>query len=283
MYIEYSKGKGIWGKLNMDYVQPNEVVRSIADAGEIRGKLARSDILLKAILSGVFLGFATTLAFTGSTQTGFDLVGAIIFPAGFVMVILLNLELVTGSFAIMPIAKLRGKTTMTLLIRNITWAFIGNLIGSLFYGILFSISVTKFGNVTDSLLIDKIIQVAETKTVLYKAMGTEGMVVLFVNALLCNWMVTMGAVMSFTSKATIGKIAAMWLPIFVFFAQGFEHAVVNMFVIPTAMMIGADISFGDWWLWNQIPVTIGNLISGVFFTGFTLHWITRDAKTSSFN
>lgn len=82
--------------------------------------------------------------------------------------------------------------------------------------------------------------------------------------------------MAFTSKATIGKIAAMWLPVFIFFAQGFEHAVVNMFVIPAAMMVGADIGFGDWWLWNQIPVTIGNFISGFLFTGWALHYVTKE-------
>src|SRR5699024_11256235 len=97
---------------------------------------------------------------------------------------------------------------------------------------------------------------------------------------LCNWMVTTGVVMNFTSKSTIGKIAAMWLPVFIFFAQGFEHAVVNMFVIPAAMMLGADISFSDWWLWNQIPVTIGNFISGFLLTGLTLHVVRSEEHTS---
>jgi formate transporter len=64
----------------------------------------------------------------------------------------------------------------------------------------------------------------------------------------------------------------MWLPILIFFAQGFEHAVVNMFVIPAGMILGADISMADWWLWNQIPVLIGNLVSGVLFTGFALYY-----------
>jgi len=54
-----------------------------------------------------------------------------------------------------------------------------------------------------------------------------------------------------------------------------------MFIIPTAMMIGADISFADWWLWNQIPVTIGNLISGILFTGLALHLITKSQKSSN--
>ena len=48
--------------------------------------------------------------------------------------------------------------------------------------------------------------------------------------------------MAMTSKSTLGKIVAMWLPIMMFFAQGFEHAVVNMFVIPAGMMLGADVT-----------------------------------------
>ena len=33
-----------------------------------------------------------------------------------------------------------------------------------------------------------------------------------------------------------------WMPIFIFFAQGFEHSVVNMFIIPTGMMMGAKVT-----------------------------------------
>ncbi len=52
--------------------------------------------------------------------------------------------------------------------------------------------------------------------------------------------------------------------------MGFEHAVVNMFLIPTAMLMGAKISFAQWLFWNQIPVTIGNLVGGYVFTGGAL-------------
>ncbi|WP_330948779.1 formate/nitrite transporter family protein [Virgibacillus sp. MG-45] len=265
----------------MDYVKPKDAIHDISLAGATKAALPSSHIFLKAMLAGAFLGYATTLALTASTQTGMDIVGAAIFPAGFVMVLLLNLELVTGSFAMLPIAVLRKKTTIKPVLRNFAWAFFGNLTGSIFYAVLFAIFITKLGHVQDSLLIDKIIAVAEGKTFAYQAIGTDGMVVVFVKALLCNWMVTLGAVMAFTSRSTIGKIAAMWLPIFIFFAQGFEHAVVNMFVIPVAMMIGADISFSDWWLWNQIPVTIGNFISGFLFTGLVLHIITKEKASLS--
>ena len=85
-------------------------------------------------------------------------------------------------------------------------------------------------------------------------------------------MVCLGVVMALTSQSTVGKIAAMWLPIITFFGQGFEHSVVNMFVIPTGMLLGAKVTMSDWWLWNQIPVTLGNLVGGLLFTGLFLYW-----------
>jgi len=88
-------------------------------------------------------------------------------------------------------------------------------------------------------------------------------------------------VMAMTSTSTVGKIAATWLPIFLFFALGFEHAVVNMFVIPTGMLLGAKVSVSDWWLWNQIPVTLGNLIGGFVFTGLALYLTYKPVKQTT--
>jgi hypothetical protein len=50
-----------------------------------------------------------------------------------------------------------------------------------------------------------------------------------------------------------------------------EHSVVNMFIIPTGMMMGAKVTVSDWWLWNQIPVTFGNMVGGFLFTGFAIY------------
>jgi formate/nitrite transporter FocA (FNT family) len=51
-----------------------------------------------------------------------------------------------------------------------------------------------------------------------------------------------------------------------------------MFVIPTGMMLGAKVSVSDWWLWNQIPVTLGNLVGGFVFTGLALYATYKPAK-----
>jgi formate/nitrite transporter FocA (FNT family) len=85
-------------------------------------------------------------------------------------------------------------------------------------------------------------------------------------------MVTLGVMLALASRSTMGKIAAMWLPIVTFFALGFEHSIVNMFVIPAGKLFGAPISLSEWWLWNQLPVTLGNLASGALLTGLALYF-----------
>ena len=117
----------------------------------------------------------------------------------------------------------------------------------------------------------RIVQIAELKTTGYSALGFAGMVTVFVKGMLCNWMVCLAIVLAMTTNSVIGKIACAWMPVFIFFAQGFEHSVVNMFIIPTGMMMGAKVTVADWWLWNQIPVTLGNLVGGFTFTGFAIY------------
>jgi formate transporter len=256
----------------MPYVKPDAVVDSMIQAGINKGKLGVKDLLIRGALSGAFLGFATTLALTGTAQTGVGLIGALIFPVGFVMIVLLGLELVTGNFAVVPLGVMERKITISQMGRNWGWVFIGNLIGSLFYA-LFAKSMAP-----SAPLIKSLITISEAKTLGYAKLGYDGIILSFIKAILSNWMVTLGVVMAFTSQSTIGKIAAMWLPILTFFAQGFEHSVVNMFVIPAGMMLGAPVSVGDWWLWNQIPVTLGNIVGGFVFTGLALYLTYKRAS-----
>jgi len=262
----------------MDYAKPADVVASMVDTSLKKLALGPQDLLIRGALSGGLLGAATVLAFTGAVSTGQPIVGALIFPVSLVMIVLLGLELVTGSFALVPLARLEGKATWGAVIANWSWVFVANLLGSIAFGVLIAIPLTNMGKVDVTGVAARIVAVAEAKTVGNAALGTAGMVSVFVKGVLCNWLVCLGVVMAMTSTSTIGKIAATWLPIFLFFALGFEHAVVKMFVIPTGMLLGAKVSVADWWLWNQIPVTLGNLVGGFVFTGLALYATYRPAQ-----
>jgi formate/nitrite transporter FocA (FNT family) len=71
----------------------------------------------------------------------------------------------------------------------------------------------------------------------------------------------------------------MWLPITIFFAHGYEHSIVNMFVVPAGILLGAPVTFSSWWIWNQIPVTLGNLVGGMLLTGLAIYITHRPDKT----
>ncbi len=267
----------------MAYVKPDVVVENMLLAGASKASLSVKDMLIRGALSGVFLGYATTLAIAAITQTGLGIVGAIIFPVGFVMIILLGLELATGNFALLPIAVMDGRTTMARLAFNWFWVLLGNLIGGVLYAFLYYVVMTKMGHVDPATLAatKKVIAVAEHKTIAYAHLGFAGTLSAFTSAVLCNWMVTLGAVMALTSTTTIGKIGAMWLPIMTFFALGYEHAIVNMFVIPAGIMLGAHVTIADWWLWNEIPVILGNIVGGMLFTGMALYVTARKGQATA--
>jgi formate transporter len=261
----------------MDYVKPSDVAAAMVDAGIKKAGLAPIDLLIRGGLSGAIRGFATSLAIGAAVQTGQGIVGAVIFPVGFVIIVILGLELVTGSFAVVPLAWIEGNISATKVLTNWSWVFLGNLIGALIYAGLFAIAISMMGTaVKPDPLALKLVAIATAKTHGYEAAGLAGLVTVFVKAILCNWMVCLGVVMAMTSASTVGKVVAAWLPILIFFAQGFEHSVVNMFVIPVGMMLGAKISIADWWVWNQIPVTLGNIVGGFTFTGLALYLTHRD-------
>jgi formate transporter len=265
----------------MDYIKPAEVVKNMVAAGNLKAGLSVKDLLIRGFLSGSLLGFATSLAITATLQTNVPLVGALVFPVGFVMIVLLGLELVTGSFAVVTLAGVDGQRSIGKVFNNLSWVFVGNLIGSVVYGGLLYISLTSMGTEPPTGVASKIIALAEAKTNGYAAHGMQGMITVFVKAILCNWMVCMGVVMAMCSHSTLGKIVAAWLPVLTFFAQGFEHSVVNMFLIPTGMLMGAKVTMSNWWIWNQIPVTLGNLVGGMLFTGLFLYWTYTPGKTQA--
>lgn len=262
----------------MAYVKPAEVLNTMIESGAAKASLSTGQMLIRGFLAGAILAFATTLAFTATIQTGSGLAGAIIFPVGFVIIVLLGLELVTGSFALIPLSVLEKKASLSRMLANYGWVIVGHVLGCAFYALLYMLTITRMGTDMSDPLAHMLIGISETKTLGYKEMGGSGWVLVTIKAVLCNWMVTLGVVMAMTSTSTTGKIVAMWLPILIFFAQGFEHAVVNMFVIPAGMMLGANVTMSDWWIWNQIPVLIGNFAGGVLFTGLLLYFSQKPLK-----
>lgn len=257
----------------MSYVTPAELVNRMIDAGEYKIKLSTRDTLIRSYMGAALLTLGAAFAVTVSVQTGQPLLGAVLFPVGFVLLYLLGYDLLTGVFTLGPLALLARRPGIRArgLLRNWGLVFLGNFAGAFTVAVLMAIYSTYGFSADPSPVGHAIGEIGHGRTVGYAEHGAGGMLTLFVRGVLCNWMVSTGVVAAMMSDTLIGKVVGMWLPIMLFFYMGFEHSIVNMFLFPSGLLLGADFTLGDYLLWNELPTIAGNLVGGLTFVGLPLY------------
>lgn len=257
----------------MSYLVPAEFVTKMVDAGESKVFMSTRDTLIRAYMAGAILALAAVFAVTIATQTGSLLVGAMLFPVGFIMLYLMGFDLLTGVFVLAPLALLdkRPGVTVNGVLRNWGLVFVGNFAGALTVAVMMAFVFTMGFSTEPGAVGEKLSHIGEARTLGYAEYGVAGWVTIFLRGMLCNWMVSMGVVGAMISTSVSGKAIAMWMPIMLFFYMGFEHSIVNMFLFPFALMMGGEFSIMDYFIWNEIPTVLGNLVGGLSFTGLTLY------------
>ncbi|MDN3309501.1 formate/nitrite transporter family protein [Microbacterium oryzae] len=257
----------------MTYLKPAELIGTVIDAGASKVMLSTRDTLLRGILGGAMLSLAAAFAVTVSTTTGVALLGALLFPVGFIMLYLLGFDLLTGVFVLTPLAWLDRRPGVTFggILRNWGLVFLGNFIGAFSVAVLMAIVVTFGFSSAPNAVGEAIGHIGEGRTVGYAEHGAAGMLTLFVRGVLCNWMVATGVILSMVAKDVPGKVIAMWMPIMLFFFMGFEHSIVNMFLFPSGLLLGGDFTILDYLIWNEIPTVLGNLVGGLLFVGLPFY------------
>lgn len=270
----------------MAYLAPSEFVTKMVDAGESKIFMAPRDALIRAYMAGAILALSAVFAVTVSVQTGYPIIGAMLFPVGFCMLYLLGFDLLTGVFVLSPLALIDKRPGVTLggVLKNWGLVFTGNFLGAVTVAVLMAIVFTYGFSTEPSKVGAAIGVIGESRTLGYAKFGAAGMLTLFVRGMLCNWMVSTGVVGAMISTTVSGKVIAMWMPIMLFFGMAFEHSVVNMFLFPSGLLMGGHFSLMDYLIWNEIPTVLGNLVGGLSFTGLTLYAThLKTAPKRSFN
>ncbi len=261
----------------MSYVLPTDFTQTMVQAGAKKMNASLKDTLVRAYMGGAILAMAAAMAVTITVQTGNALLGAVLFPIGFIMIYLLGFDLLTGVFTLNPLAVIAKEpgATWGALLRNWGLVFLGNFAGAFTVAVLMAIVVTFGFTTTPNEVGVQIGEIGHSRTVGYAEAGAGGMLTLFVRGVLCNWMVSTGVVMFMVSKDTIGKIVGMWMPVFLFFYMAFEHSVVNMFLFPSGLLLGGGFTVMDYLVWNELPTVLGNLVGGLTFVGLPLYLTHR--------
>jgi formate/nitrite transporter len=263
----------------MDYVLPNELVDGMIAAGGKKSTVSVKNLLLRGFYSGAILGLAVILALTVAKQSGLPFLGSVLFPFGFASIVLFGMELVTGNFALLPMATWAGKSSWGATFRNWAWVWLGNWIGTAVVAVIMYLSLTSGGTVEPSADGGVWQKVAATIIKLnvanvekkYEALGSLGFFLAFLRGVVANWLVCLGVTMALVSKSVPGKILACWLPITAFQTMGMEHIVVNQFLHTAGPILGSGVPFSKVIFWNFFPVTLGNIVGGMVFIGMLFY------------
>ncbi|MGH1461649.1 MAG: formate/nitrite transporter family protein [Neptuniibacter sp.] len=257
----------------MAYLEPSEFATKMVDSGEQKIFMSTKDTYVRAFMAGAILALAAFFAITVITKTGNPLLGALLFPVGFIMLYLCKFDLLTGVFTLVPLALIdkRPGCTMSGLMRNWGLVFLGNLSGALMVAFFASFILTYGYQIDGGAVAEKVSKIGESRTLGYQEQGVLGWFTIFIRGMLCNWMVSMGVVGAMISTSAGAKMAAMWMPIMLFFYMAFEHSIVNMFLFPFSMIMGGDFTIMEYLIWNEIPTALGNLVGGFLLVGLPLY------------
>ncbi len=263
----------------MAYIKnPVEMMKAIGDVGRKKGELSVFQLLLRGFMGGMFIavgGALATVASTGISSVGLKkfMLGAV-FPVGLIAIVLTGMELFTGDIMCVPVAVFQKKTTWGKVWKVWLWVLIGNFFGSIFWAYLMSVgpfvSLSASG-ATPNVFGQTAIKIAEAKVLTYQSAGAFGLWSVFMKAIGCNMLVNLAILLAFVAEDAVGKMLGIWFPIMAFVTTGFEHSIANMYFVPVGMMLGANVSWGQFLYWNLIPVILGNIVGGLLLIGVVYH------------
>jgi formate/nitrite transporter FocA (FNT family) len=84
----------------------------------------------------------------------------------------------------------------------------------------------------------------------------------FVRGILCNALVCIAVWMILAGRTIPSKLAGLIFPISAFITLGFEHSIVNFYLLPAGLLAGAAGSLGAA-VTKLVAVTLGNLVGGI--------------------
>ena len=279
----------------MPFNPPLKMTMMAGNAGAYKGNLPTQQLLLRGIMAGIYIAMGAalcTVCSTGSVGGIKSLIAGAVFPVGLIAIVLTGAELFTGDAMLVPMACMMKKSALSKMLKNWTFVYIGNLIGSLIWAYVMFVGPFVVGSADGMAINDfgfNAVTVAVGKTLTYKEAGMMGLWSCFIKGIGCNYLVNIAIMLAITSDDMVGKFFGIWFPIMAFVSTGFEHSVANMYFLPVGLLLAnrypaaitkvggllakhGGITWGDVWIRNIIPATLGNIIGGGFFVGCLYFW-----------
>jgi formate transporter len=234
-----------------------ELSFAISKLGIKKANTRTWQLILLGILAGLYISLGSQLFIVGLAEGHGKVVGGALFSVGLVLVLIPGAELFTGNI-IMLVGSLTRLFAVKKLLKNWIGVYIGNFIGSIFTAVLIWES-GLMGNET------ALTQTGEIAAKIAEAKIALPFMECVIRGFFCNILVVLAVIMATMSRDIISKIFCCILPIMAFVACGFEHCVANMYLIPIGLLAkGTPLLEQGIMFKNILPVTIGNILGGIF-------------------
>lgn len=253
--------------LELDAYAPAQIADRVEKAGVAKARLPAVQTLALAVLAGAFIALGAMYYLVAMTEPalGFGpsrVLGGIAFSLGLVLVLIAGAELFTGN-ALMVMAWVDRRIEGRELARNWALVLAGNLVGAGGAAVLFHLA--EGGGLGGGRLGELLAGIARDKA----ALAWD---VALVRGILCNALVCLAVWLSLAARDVTGRILAIIFPISAFVALGFEHSIANLFLLPLALLDGAEGVTLAGCLHNLVWVTLGNVVGGAGLVGLA-YWI----------
>jgi formate/nitrite transporter len=256
----------------LSFNTPAETAAIAVESGANKAALAPGPALVGSFLAGAYIAFGGLLAIVASAGLKPDtwgglvtVVTGLVFSLGLILVIIGGAELLTGNMMLVPMAVLRGRTTIGRLGTNWALLTVGNLVGSLFVAYLLADKTGVIGTAASKAGTPAASNFARLSSITIGKALTESDLQVFLRAMGCNWLVCAAVWLAYSARDIGGKILAIVFPITAFVALGFDHVVANMFFLPLAMFLHVPgVTIGHV-VSNLIVAFIGNAVGAVLF------------------
>lgn len=248
--------------------KPEEVSQLIVSASKKKVSFTAWRCFLLALLAGLYISIGGHLSLVALAGNMGRIVAGFVFSVGLVFVVIAGAELFTGN-ATMFIGAARGVYPFSGLLKNWIIAYMGNLIGSYLCAVLIAQS-GLLGTVASPSPVGSVAKdIAAAKMNLPFAQA-------FIRGIFCNLLVVLAIIMALFAKDVISKIVCCMLPIMAFVASGYEHCVANMYLLPLGLFAKGAPLHEHLAIWgNIVPVTLGNIVGGVFIMLVHPDWLRQ--------
>lgn len=241
-----------------------ELGKTISKLGEKKANSKSWQLFLLGMLAGLYISIGGHLFLIALFEGAGKLVGGAVFSVGLILVVIAGAELFTGN-VIMIVGAVTRHFSFRKLIRNWVFVYAGNFVGAIAYTYLvyrtglFGNPTGLFGGVEEMGGLGQLAAAVAAKKIALPFSQA------LIRGIFCNMLVILAVIMSAMARDITAKILCCVVPVMAFVAIGFEHCIANMFLIPIGLFVEGASFAGHAAMWgNILPVTIGNIIGGVF-------------------